>query len=105
MFGLARPLLIGLIGGSIFLPVFFVIWLVISYERDFITLSQEYSGPQKEDFNHFWVIPLFLFWVAGIVFGYACWNIQGALIVNLINGAVGGAFLGYWFHHHQTPNE
>ncbi len=98
--GMIRSTLIGLVGGTILLPVFFAIWLGLTIERDLVKSCDEY-GNQKQDIDSLLVATLFSLWVVGIVIGYSFWNIQGAITANFVNCALGGALLGYWMYAQQ----
>lgn len=99
-----RSILIGLVSGTILLPVFFAVWLGLTIERDLIHSCDEY-GTQKKDLDNFIVILLFSVWVVGIVLGYSFWNIPGAIMANFVNCALGGSLLGYWMYLQQkSPN-
>jgi hypothetical protein len=97
---LIRSTLIGMVSGTILLPVLFAIWLWLTLERDLIHSCDEY-GTQKRDLDNLLVMGLFSAWVTGIVFGYAIWNIPGAIMANFVNCAVGGSLLGFWMYLQQ----
>ena len=100
--GMIRSTLIGLVGGTILLPVFFAIWLFLTIERDLIQSCDEY-GTQKRDVDSLLVVSLFSVWALGILVGYSIWSVQGAITANFINCALGGALLGYRMYCQQKP--
>ena len=101
--GFIRSILIGLIGGTIFLPVFFAIWIGISFDKDFVRSCDEH-GTRKADFDHYLVLILFVVWLVGIVYGYLCCGLRGVVLTNLANGAISGACLGFWLHLHENSS-
>jgi hypothetical protein len=99
--GLIRSTLIGFVSGTIFLPVFFAIWLGLAIERDLIHSCDEF-GTGKRDLDSLFVLMIFVFWLVGILLGYSFWSLHGAILANFFNGAVGGGLLGYWMHLQQS---
>ncbi len=102
--GFLRSTLIGLIGGTIFLPVFFAIWIGISFDKDFVRSCDEH-GARKADFDHYLVVLLFVVWLVGIVYGYLCCGIHGVILANFANGAISGACLGFWLHLQENSGK
>ena len=96
-FEVFQSVLIGVIGVSIFLPMFFAIWIGKSFDRNLIHSYDEF-GPRKKNLDQFLVTLLFVVWLVVILLGYSFWNIQGALIANFFNGIFGGACLGFWMY-------
>ena len=102
--GLIRSTLIGMVSGTILLPVFFAIWFWLTIERDLIHSFDEY-GTQKRDLDNLLVVVLFSAWITGIVLGYVFGNIHGAIMANFVNCAVGGSLLGYWVYLQQKSGK